>query len=299
MNKKKKQVSNLQSLYNEEYCMKRMELQEIETKYEKRLQSLDSMVNEVTRETTNKLLIEWENNQFDMAIDGIFKETDEEIIDYNIKNQFNNCYYRLSKQYGGFNSCVPISLMFCYYYMFETIDYDMTKAAMKQGIVLYNEWKILNNNNIHPTLTEILNLDLCKPFYNKIKTIYERGGLFNIIDKNFEQQELTNQRPTLKQLIIELMTKPKVCLILGIKKHYFISVIITNNNGIFLFDSHGTKNENIDYIKINNINSFINYVSKTYDIRTIRDREHQELLGKKMNEFDFYCKYGYTSFIFY
>lgn len=321
----KRKLDDMQTLYDKADDLRKNDIRLAEMKYKKRLEYLDKMVDNLTKETMNKILLEWEKTEFTTTIDEIFKE--KEVLDYciindfDIKNQFDKCYYKISNKYGAHNACVSISLMFCYFYINEIINNKMIKAAMNQGAVLYNEWKIKDKtNNIHPTLDEILKLDICKPFYKKVKNKFERGGLFKIIDENFERQELSYQRPTLKELIIELITMfnsdtTKICLILGIKKHYFMSIIITNpvfplnitkqdklnfKFDIFLFDSHGTKNDNnIDYIKINNINSLINYISTTYDIRYIVNSDHQQSEGKKMNEFDFYCKYGYTSFVFY
>ena len=337
----KRKRDNIQTLYNKADDIRRRDIYRVEIKYKERLESLDKMVDNLSFDTMNKVLLEWEKTEFTSTIDEIFKGKgkEDEIIDYsiiddfNIKNQFSQYYYNVSPKYGAHNACVPISLLFCYFYINEDIDSNsisriMIKESMKQGAIIYNEWKVNNkkNNNIHPLLFEILKLDICKPFYKKVENTFERGGIFKIIDENFEKQELNDTRPTFKELILDVINMfnkvklydkkeiTKISLILGIKKHYFLSIIITNplfpsnitkqeklnfKFDIFLFDSHGTMNDNIDYIKINNISSLINYISKTYDIGYIINIEHQQSEDKKMNEFDFYCKYGYTSFVFY
>lgn len=322
----KRKLADIQSLYDYADYMKRKEIQSAEERFQKRLKYLDSNVNNLTIETINNLLIEWEKTEFDSTIDELFNtgfnEKKEEVIkidfqriNHDIKNQFNKCYYiGDAKKYGAHGACVTISLIFCYFHLnTKIVDSQLIKNSISQGAVLYNEWKINTSNNLHPTLLEILNLDICKPFRN---TYFERGGLFKIIDEDFEKEELTGQRPTFKQLLLELLPMfnkdvPKICLILGIKVHYFFSIVIINPGrpmigldalrvkcDILLFDSHGTINENIDYIKIGDCNSLISYLSKTYEIMPIMNFQHQQSEGKKMNEFDIYCKYGFTGFVF-
>lgn len=326
----KRKHGDIQKLYDTAEQVRNRQINAIETKYKERLIELDKMVDTISDDSIEYLKISWEREAFGSSIAEIFNKKEEgegrdyiTLPHYNITNQFNQDYYKLSKLNGAHNSCVPISLMFCYYYIDEDGDVDKTtlKRSMKQGAVLYNEWKLLNKNILHPTIVDILNLKECRPFHNTVKNNFERGGLFKIIDEEYETSLSKHQKPTFKELIFEIIqlfnkNVNKICIITGIKKHYFISIIITNPEfpkniskqeklkyifDIFLFDSHGSISDNgyIDYIKLNNINNLINFISKQYNIGCIKDAKHQEQEGKNMKEFDFYSKYGYTSFVFY
>ena len=324
----------IQFLYHQAELIKNEDHKRVELEYKKRLEELDKFLeNPNNIDKINNILEDWEKDQFHSTIYDINDRLNKlkyyhfSVLDeYNIPNQFNNIYFndKDTKLYGATNACITISILFCFFFSQKRMTKEIIEEVMFQGATLFNLWKKKNNDKGLPTILEVLNIKDCEPFNKYFNNRIEMGGLFSIMDVKFEIDQKSHKKPTFKDLIFESLTlfnKTKdnyIYLIFVLKRNYSISIILSNplfpfniisNNekmmygfDIFLFDSHGKFNSNkgtIDYIKISNIYSLINYMANTYSIGTIENEVHQKKEGKILQDFDFYCKYCYTCFIFY
>lgn len=323
----------IQFLYHQAELIKNEDHRKVDLQYKNRLEELDKAIENINIDKMNHILEDWEKNQFHSTIYDIndrltkLKYYNYNVLkEYNIPNQFNRIYFyqKTTNLYGANNACITISVLFCYFFSQHFMTKEIVEEVMFKGAELFNVWKKNNKNEDLPTILEILNIKECEPFNKYFNNKFEIGGLFKIADEKFELNQKLIKKPTFKDLIFESLsffnqTKDKyIYFIFVLKRHYSISIIVSNplfpkniisinekmmyEFDIFLFDSHGTYNiqeEIVDYIKFSNIYSLINYMEDTYSIGTIENELHQENEGKILKNFDFYCKYCYTCFVFY
>jgi len=259
-----------------------------------------------------------------------------------IPNQFQSSW----KDQNSCKSCLAISVVFAYLFHLAKTRYNRDKdyiddqfigQTMERGIKLYNIWynkqrtpdhlKLLRNKiekNIltvstvedilnYPLVTDILNLKDCEAFKESLILRKEIGGLCVINNRDFELEEKSNSRLTLKLLFEEVLQIFKdnqlikcIPVIIDCCGNYTFTVGFHKEDIkkiiMYLFDSHGydkSKNITVDFIKSEYPQTIIDYILKKFSIKEINDRKDHQSKSTFMSDEEIISKYTYCATIFY
>lgn len=320
-----KTLDEIQNLYHKAENDKQFAL----NLYNQRINYLDNLVNHLTKEKSNDLMLKWEfeqNNLFNNNNYKRIKTSNENYkrFDFDIKNQFHSSYNLENSN----KSCVTISLMFCFFFYSlkienKIIDTEYLTYVMKNGIMLYDRWKVnkFKLNQDFPLIDEILKEKSTERFNKLFTGIKIYDGIVKINDIELDNQYSKSKiNLTLSNLLIEstkiMKNKPLICIVLVCKRHYTFSIILSNpkfpedNNinkkqfkfDIYFFDSHGRNDYNddkVDFLLFYNIESIIDYILNKLDISEIENEDHRQYESSNLQNHEFVEKYCYTATLFY
>ena len=262
-------------------------------------------------------------------------------IETTVPNQFQSSW----KDQNSCKSCLAISVVFAYQFNLAKtkfirdksyIDDDLITITMENGIKLYNIWfkkqrepehlkhlrnqierDILDAKTVEdilnfPLVTDILNLKACEAFKESLNIREEIGGLCVINDRDYEIEEKSDSRPTLRLLfekILEIFKDNQLikCIpvIIDCCGNYTFTVGFHKENNkiiLYLFDSHGydkSKNITVDFITSEYPETIIDYILKKFSVKEIYNEKDHQSKSIFMSDEEITSKYTYCATIFY
>jgi hypothetical protein len=260
-----------------------------------------------------------------------------------IPNQFQSYW----KDQNSCKSCLAISVVFAYLFHLAKTKYNRDKdyiddqfigQTMERGIQLYNIWfakqrepdnlthlrnkiekDILTPSKVedilnYPLVTDILNLKECEGFKESLILRKEIAGICVINNRDYELENKSDSKPTLRLLFENVFQIFKDCqiikcipVIINCCGNYSFTVGFhkeENNKKImmYLFDSHGydkSKNITVDFISSEYPQTIIDYILKKFSIKEINDRKDHQSKSTFMSDEEIISKYTYCATIFY